>query len=192
METSPSILDIFNFNGESLVSMKIGDRFVMLSGRNGDTIIPYSETYSSLHHADYNQDGLEDLKVSIRSNTPNQSETYLFHPEDRTFVKLANCDLDFEKVPGSEYFYSYNRDGCADFSWQSHLFLIRGDSAVIAAELENKQCGERGDGIFVYRVKGLQRLLIESLPVKTFSVEGADNKFDFIQAYWTANARRFE
>jgi len=187
-----SRLDTFTLNGQILVAIHRNDRFVMLITLAGDTVIPHSDSYLELSFYDINQDGWGDLRVSISSNTPNESGTYFFKPLTKNFTRVSNCDLDFSKVSGSNLFYSYNRAGCGDLTWVSQLFKIESDSAIPVGIIENRQCNGSDDGIFIFRISSHRKIVHESLPTMDFEMDGPNDKFSFIENYWHEHLKEFQ
>ena len=94
-----------------------------------------------------------------------------------------------ESIAGTNFYYSYNKAGCADETWESLLFRIDNYIPVILGYINGDGCGIK-DGIYIYRQRGENKTLINKLPLKTIQ-SYKDYKWGFLKSYWTKNYRKF-
>lgn len=178
--------DTLSINNQAFIKISKDSTFKALINISGDTIIPRQEYYVRAHFLDINKDGFQDLRIFLFSNTPNDCENYFFEAQTKTFRRILRCNLDVKKIEGINLYYSYNRAGCADNNWESHLTTIENWSEKKTGEMRAKGCGDNDDGIYVYKVNEGKQKLIQKLPI----VYGND-KWIFIENYWKKNYRLF-
>lgn len=178
-------------NGQRLIQTTNNERFTSLTTSSGDTIVKAADFYLSAEFIDMNEDGEKDLRVHVISNTPNQCENYFFDTNQKLFRHINQSDLDIKSIPGTNYFYSYNSTGCSDLSWESQLVTIQDWNEIPIGLMKFKGCGDKYDGIDIYKVAADSLTLIKSLPVKSFDNNGENNKWAFIRVYWTENYQSF-
>lgn len=77
-------------------------------------------------------------------------------------------------------------------NWESHLSKIENWKEVNIGFINAKGCGDKDDGIYIYKVNDSVEKLIKAMPMKIFDNNGKDNKWDFIKDYWTRNYKTFE
>lgn len=156
---------------------------------DNDAIVP-----NGVEQVDLDQDGHQDIIVNLFSNTPGDELHFLFDPGARRFVPLRNADYYANTAPleGANLCWSYNRAGCADYSWESWLYGIHGDSAFSLAHMEADICpGEPRPIIRVYLSrKNQDSILMDSIPADT-SMEFFGKKWDMMTTYWRKNHKRF-
>ena len=168
-----------------------GSRFVLLNSR-GDTVLhPDGDYYMSFSFLDFNRDGNKDILLEVSDNTPGRYELFLYSQKEHTFKKVKNFYAFATPKPiiGTKFYYSYNKAGCADETWESFLFIIDDYRPVILGYINGKGCGIK-DGIYIYRQTGDKKKLITTLPLKTIE-KYKDYKWGFIKSYWTKNYRKF-
>lgn len=143
---------------------------------------------------DFDRDGYDDVIVHFFSNTPGQVEIYLFDTSTMKFVHLEDALGYYAPYPldGTPYYVSYNRAGCADYRWESHLFGIDRHRAFPMGRLYGRQCpGDEHPAVLAYRALDNERWeRIDSLPGDT-SGSFFRKKWEFIHQYWKKNHARF-
>jgi len=166
-------------------------RFVLLNSR-GDTVLhPDGDYYMNFAFLDFNQDGNKDVLLEVSDNTPGRYELFLYSPKSRKFKEVKGF-YDFASpypIKGTRYYYSYNRAGCADNTWESYLFYIDNYKPVKLGYINGEGCGIK-DGIYIYRQSGNKKTIIETLPLNTIE-KYKDYKWGFLKNYWTRNHRKF-
>ncbi len=191
-------IDTLLINYQKLILTKDGRRPFCLRFANGDTIIKYADFYNSADFLDIDEDGYKDIRIYVFSNTPNQCENYLFDKKLKNFNRIENCSLDIVKVSGTNFYYSYNRAGCSDARWQSHLSKIENNQLVDYGEIYGNGCESDNDidlrTIEIYKIFNSNfedNELIEDLPYAEHIIEWQD-KWNFIDTYWASNYSTFE
>jgi hypothetical protein len=179
-------------NHKKYVELSNSNTFKGLIDENENIIIPIENYYHHKEVLDINNDGFQDIRVYIFSNTPNECKNYLFDKESQTFKLLENCDLDIEQISGTNLYYAYHSIGCADMNWESYLSRIVDFKLETVGEIVAKNCNEKDDGFKIYKSTNLQKTLLETLPNANFDIEGKNNKFDFLKYYWKTHYRMFE
>lgn len=175
-------------NGVSQVEVRKAGQPQSVHTLSGDTIVKQADYYHSITHPDINEDGYNDIRITVFSNTPNQCENYFFDKTSGRYHWIENGDLDMEKVKGTDLYFSYNRAGCADMNWESHLTRIENWIEVPVGRIHTKGCGEKDDGIYIYRVKDDKEQLVEKLGIDSNIQQ---NKWAFIKSYWEGHYRKF-
>jgi len=180
-----------------------GHRFVIncMSGYNtfmlndkGDTIYQDSVYSSQIKFSDFNNDGYKDIIIDYLTNVPGIKDLLLFNKKENTFKKVINFQ-DFpaaERIPNSNYYYSYHRSGCADMNWDSDLFYIKDYKAIKLGNINGNQCENRDikDGIYIHKISNGKEIEIQRLPIGL--IEKFKNyKWGFIAEYWSKNYRKF-
>lgn len=156
---------------------------------DNDAIVP-----QQVQELDLDQDGFDDVIVNLFSNTPGEEEQYLHDPSGRRFDRLENASyyMNTQPLRGTGYCWTYNRAGCADYSWESWLFGIANGTAYSLAHIEARICPGYGDAkVLVYRAidnKDIER--VDSIPADT-SIEFQREKGTMIEEYWTKHYKLF-
>lgn len=191
--------DTLEINEQKVVQILNEDgRFLGMLGFSGDTIVPVLNYYFTLKLLDINQDGADDLRIYEFSNTPNQCQNYLFDSKNHNFRLVENYFLDIEQVVGTNLYHSYNRAGCADYNWESHLSKIVDFQLIPIGLIEGQGCDfkveEFPQFIKIYKVewKDEQEILhfLEELPFAE-NIPTIWDKWDFNEKYWRENHQRF-
>jgi hypothetical protein len=177
-------------NGVSLVRIRKGNQVRGLFTMSGDTILKEADYYDSISFPDVDEDGYKDIRVIVFSNTPNQSENYFFDKQSGRFKRIENSDLDIKKVEGVNLFYSYNSTGCADMNWESHLSKIENWKEVNIGRINAKGCGDKEDGIYIYKVQDRKEKIFEKSRIDSVLKE-SKGKWAFIKKYWAKNYKKF-
>lgn len=123
-DTLDSYTDTIQIGQQQYIQIFNGNNFNCLVSVYGDTIVRPENYYFKADFLDIDEDGYTDIRVYAYSNTPNQCDNYLFDRDLKTFKLIEGCDLDIKKLKGTQFYYSYNRSGCSDMNWESHLSKI--------------------------------------------------------------------
>ena len=190
--------DTLNINDQNFIQTLKDGRFNCLLSIQGDTIVKPEDYYFESKLLDINEDGYKDIRVFAFSNTPNQCDNYLFDQKIKTFKIVEECYLDIKKMIGTDFFYSYNRGGCADMNWESHLSKIKNYKLVDYGYIYGKGCDFEIENnpqvIEIYKMLNSdtnEKKLMKKLPYKKHIKEFGD-KWDFIEQYWAENYKAFE
>jgi len=179
--------------GERFKAVYKTNGILYVLGSKGDTLSKERGLYHQFEFDDFNGDGLDDIRVHYVTNLPIE-DLLMFDSSRKKFRKV----LDFSKypepqtIPGTNYYYSYHRSGCADADWDSDLFFIENFKAIRIGNIAGRQCQNRDekDGIYISGIFGENSKPIAILPIDVIEkYEG--NKWDFIKDYWSKNYRRF-
>jgi hypothetical protein len=190
--------DTLEINNLKNIQVNKDGRFNCLLSARGDTIVKSNDYFFKAEFPDIDEDGSIDIRISVMSNTPNQCENYLFDKTGNTFRLVENCDLDIKKINGTAFYYSYNRAGCADMNWESHLSKIKNYQLVNYGYMNGQGCDadikKNPQVIEIYKVSNFdtrQRTMVKSIPYTNVIIENND-KWDFIENYWRINCEMFE
>lgn len=191
-------IDTLKINDQKFIQTLKDSNFNCLLSLQGDTIVKSEDYYFKAEFIDIDEDGYKDIRVFAFSNTPNQCDNYLFDNRLKTFKLIENCDLDIKKIKGTDFFYSYNRAGCADMNWESHLSKIEKYKLVDYGFIYGKGCDidieKNPQVIEIYKVSNSgtdEKILIKKLPYQKH-IKEFGNKWEFIENYWTSNYNTFE
>lgn len=188
-------IDTVKINQQYYLEVFIDSTFTCLLNEQGDTIIAAQDYYHDLDLTDINKDGYKDLRVYFVSNTPNQCDNYLFNPKLKKFRLVENCYLDIEKVKGSDFYFSYNRAGCADMNWESYLSKIENDTLVHYGYIKGTGCkSNTSQTLEIYKITdpvNENKILIKTFPYQDFIPKHGD-KLDFIKTYWAEHYKLFQ
>lgn len=159
-----------------------------------DTLLHLEEFYISVEFRDFNKDGYKDLFLDLGGNTPERYDLLLFNPKELKFVAVKDF-RDFPApvmIPGTWYYYSYHKSGCADLNWDSDLFYIKGNKVIKIGTISGRECNDSGvkDGLYVYKQKRAGKKLYKSLPIQTI-YKYKEHKWGFIKQYWERNFKDF-
>jgi hypothetical protein len=197
-ETTIIDIDTLQINGFQFIQTLNDDKFNCLVTIKGDTIIKAEDYYYQAKFLDINEDGYKDIRVFTFSNTPNECENYLFDKRLKTFKQIENCDLDIQKIKETDFYYSYNRAGCSDMVWESHLSKIENYKLINYGFINGKGCDfeikENPQVIEIYKVinsENDEMKLLASLPYLKYIPKNGD-KWDFIEKYWKQNYKIFD
>jgi hypothetical protein len=182
--------DTVRINNIGLVEISEEGKLLSILTFMGDSVIKAKDYYFKAEYPDINRDGYKDIRVFVFSSMPNQAENYLYNRQTNRFHRIENSDLDIKKIKGTERYFSYNSIGCSDNSWESNLSKLEGFKEVNVGRIEAKGCGDKNDGIYIYKVEGDKETLVQTLPIDK-NRSGA-TKWHFIEQYWTSNYNRFK
>lgn len=158
-----------------------------------DTILKYNDYHTKIDFVDINEDGYKDIRVWILSNTPNQCENYFYDKDKKSFCYIKNSDLDIQLLNGTKFFYSINVAGCGSMNWESHLIKIENWTEINIGLIEYKDCGEKDNGVFIYKINDNNQKLINTMTTKEF--KNYSNQYKWIlktRDYWAKNYKTFE
>ncbi|MGX7666742.1 hypothetical protein [Flavobacterium pedocola] len=190
--------DTLRINNQKYLQTIEDDHFISLVSLKGDTIVKAEDYYSEAEILDINEDGFQDIRVFFfMGKIPNACDNYLFDSKQKTFKIIEDCWLDVRKIKGTNFYYSYNRAGCADMNWESNLSKIENNKLVDYGYISGQGCDEaikeNPQVIKIYKVVNSDKeemTLVKTLPylkhIPTF-----EDKWDFIEKYWTKNFKKF-
>lgn len=191
-------IDTLKINDQKFIQTLKDSNFNCLLSLQGDTIVKSEDYYFKAEFIDIDEDGYKDIRVFAFSNTPNHSDIYLFDNRLKTFKNIENCDLYIKKIKGTDFFYTYNRAGCADMNWESHLSKIENYKLVDYGYIYGQGCDfeieKNPQVIEIYMMSDSdtdEKKLIKKLPYQKHIKEYGD-KWGFIKNYWTRNYKTFE
>lgn len=197
-DTKDIRIDTLQINKQQYVQTLKDNKFNCLLSMQGDTIVKSENYYSRVDFLDIDEDGYMDIRVFAFSNTPNQCDNYLFDREIKTFKLIANCYFDIQKIRGTNFFYSYDRTGCSDMNWESYLSKIENYKLVNYGYIYGQGCDfeikDNPQVIEIYTIGDSdkdKKKLIQSLPYLKH-IPKFDNKWEFIEKYWTQNFKTFD
>jgi hypothetical protein len=181
--------DTILLNGIQVIEHKKDGRLWNINALSGDIIVESAPYYFEASYLDINADGFIDIRTSIISNTPNQSENYLYDNPHKRFRKIGDSDLEIKKLKGIPLYFSYNSVGCSDHNWESHLSKIDNWKEVRIGHISTKSCGDKEDGIYIYKLNGDREILLAAMPIDTLNMKS--DKWNFIKQYWESNHTKF-
>lgn len=142
---------------------------------------------------DFNQDGFKDIYIQYETNVPGVHDVALYDSGTKTFrlVEDLSAFPSSKKMNGTNYYFSYHRNGCADANWASDLFYIKNFKTHVIGTIEGFGCEETNEnGIYVYRLKNKQQQLIRTFHIGIISNYKL-NKWGFLDDYWSSNYSLF-
>lgn len=161
----------------------------------GDTIYRHStKAYNGFEFEDIDGDGILDIKMNQLSNVGGAFELVMFDAKAQRFKEIKGF-YEFtstEKLPGTKYFYSDHRMGCAGGMWGSELFYIDNFEAKAVARIFIVTCqdADYAQGVTVYKIKGDSETIItqmDEVPEKyIYDYAG------FFKEYWSGKYKKFE
>mgnify|MGYP006194235081 FL=1 len=166
------------------------DLFILNSKR--DTIYIHDGFASNgFEFEDFDKNGVLDIRLNHITNVGGISELIFYDKNNKKFKPVK----DFEnypspiKIKSSEYYYSYERAGCADYNWESNLFYISDYKCVKIGNIIGKGCGyEKRNGIFINKIINDKEVEIKWIKRDEGYYE---DKWEFIENYWTRNYLKF-
>jgi len=162
-------------------------RFLLLNSKQDTVLHPDGDYYMGFAFLDFDRDGNKDIVLEVSDNTPGRYKLFLYSPKAHKFKEVKNF-YDFaapEPIKGTKFFYSYNKAGCADETWESFLFYINNYKPVKIGYINGEGCGIK-NGIYIYQQRESKKTLIKTLPLKTIE-RYKDYKWGFLKSYWTKN-----
>lgn len=197
-DTANIIKTFISLNSQNYIQQNRDNRFDCLLTSNGDTIVKSHTYYSQIEFLDIDEDGNQDLRVFIISNTPNQCDNYLFDQKQKSFRLIENCNLDVKKINGTNYYYSYNHAGCSDLNWESHLSKIENFKLVDYGYMFGQGCDfdvkNNPQVIEIYKITNSEmnsKVLLKTLPYHKYITASVD-KWTFLSNYWQENFPNFK
>lgn len=179
--------DTLMINKQKLIKLSNNMYFEAIINMAGDTLIPGDNCYNHAEFLDINNDKYQDVRVFGYSNTPNECENYFFDPQAKIFRKIDGEDLDFKNIKGTKLYYSNNRNGCMSQNWEGHLTRIENWTQITIGEIQINGCGDKDDGIYIYKVDGEKSTLIRKMQLIDF-----DDYMYFLEKYWKKNYPLFD
>jgi hypothetical protein len=171
--------------------LKQYDLFTLKSSA-GNVLYKNDNNPSEYIFKDFNEDGFLDIELHFMTNVPDVNEILIFNPESKKFIEIENFSS-FPasiKIENTDYYYSYQRSGCADSNWDSDLYFLKENKAVRIGNIHAIECENEDDnGIYIYKVNGENEKQLKLIPIEK---KDFDNKWEFIEKYWTENYKKFE
>jgi len=168
-----------------------GELFV-LNQQDSVLLTTSAEGVHNSQFIDFDEDGYLDIRLNLVTNVPNISNLALFNPTTKTFELVK--DFGFfpaaKKIKGSPFYYSYSRSGCADFDWESELFLMQHYEITTLGKMIGTGCEDHAfTGIKIYKCNADYDSLVKTISRKA----GYDkSRFDFMESYWKGNFELFK
>lgn len=166
--------------------------------RDNDTIYKHPEWTNGFEIKDVNEDGFKDLVFHYLSNNPLE-EIYLFDKTENKFIFIKDSDAcpSTVKIKNTQYYYCYNTRGCSDLNWDSDLYYIKDFKIYKIGNITGIGCPQQEDeedviknGIYIYKLrKDSIKDQAQHIPRESGFY---DDKWEFIENYWTKNYKLFE
>jgi hypothetical protein len=187
--------DTAKINGELYTAIYKTDEFLYIQDSDNKIVFKSKDYYPDFEFKDFDNDGNKDLLINYLSNVPAIKDLIVFDIKNKTFQPIENFSSypDPKPLSGTKYYYSYHRSGCADMNWDSDLFFIENYKTIKIGNMSGRECDDREekDGIYIYKVQGENKKIIEIFPINT--IEKYNNyKWGFISDYWTKKFMIFE
>jgi hypothetical protein len=184
-----------NDNSFSIQVQKINADIALLTSNSKELDTIYYNGLSSIDFIDFNNDKNIDILVSYIGNNPTK-ELYLFDPKNNDF-KFIDAFINFcDSKPlksNTQYYYSYQRAGCADQNWVSDIFTINNFKIIHLGHIYGMSCDDSYKIIEIYKITDNNEKikLIEKLPYDKNIATNKD-KWDFIENYWNTCYEKFK
>lgn len=164
---------------------------LIIQNEEGDTIFKNENITNGFELKDFDQDGFVDVEIHYITNVPNIYDMILYDKKNNDFKQIVNFS-EFptpEKIKKADYYYSYHRSGCADLNWDSDLFYIKNFKCYRIGNISGRGCGPKNTtGIYINKIVADQEVLLKFVKRE----EGYyDDKWEFIESYWTKNYKKF-
>jgi hypothetical protein len=170
------------------------EEFDALVSPSGDVIIAGHDYHYAPQVLDINEDGYNDLRVFVVSNTDNQCENYFYQKSTGTFKRIHGVELDITRISGTPYYFSYNAVGCSDDLWESHLARLDKDTLIKIGSMEGDGCEsniELHKTVKTYRINTAGKPVLVDKLFYVRVITPAIDKWTFIEKYWAKNYTRF-
>lgn len=191
-EQNPIICKEQAENGITFKTCQQDYDFFELKSLDDKTLYRNDNNPSKFVFTDFNEDGFLDIELHFMTNIPDVNEILIFNPELKKFCKIENFSS-FPasiKIENTNYYYSYKRSGCADSNWNSDLYFLKENKAVRIGNIHTIDCDNENDnGIYIYKYNGENKEPIKLIPIPK---NGFENKWEFIEKYWSKNYQKFE
>jgi hypothetical protein len=160
----------------------------------GDIAYSRYDCIQDYEFVDFNEDGYNDILFNYITNVPDINNLAIFSSDSTCFIDVVgfNSYPSSQKIKGAAFYYSYSRDGCADFNWMSDLYYIKNYEIFPIGHIKGLGCERNEDtvGIYIYKTKDSSETLIKTYPIDTITkLDGY--KWEFIEKYWKENYRKF-
>lgn len=198
LDKSKLLIDTLNIEGnEFIVFQSYPGRDtscnLTIIDSNKDTVYKHTNyATNGFEFEDFDCDGILDIRMNQLSNIGGISELIIFDKTRKSFKEVMNFTdfADPERIKNTEYWYSYQRRGCADENWESKLFKILNFEAIEMGSIDGIFCNsESSKGIFIYKTTKDQRIKIH------YENKGSNEYVDrhkYIEDYWTRNFMKFD
>lgn len=158
----------------------------------------YISGLSNIELLNFDSDNYPDIVVSYLGNISIKF-LYLFDSESNSFKKIVGFDnFPESKRLFSNYYYSYQRAGCADMNWISDLYKIEFFKIIHLGQIYGQGCEsdieEDPQSIEIYKVldNGSENMEIFERLSYSETMYNYVDKWEFIEKYWNENYRKFE
>lgn len=167
------------------------DYILYILNSKGDTVLNKASGFFKFKFDDFNDDALNDLVVLLNTNVPGIHDLFLFDSTKMNFIEVKNFGSfpSPEPIPGTKYYFSYHRSGCADNLWDSDLFSINNFETQLLGNISGNEC-EGKKGIVVSRITKNKKKVVDTFTLDTLDAYDA-RKWGFIADYWTKNYSKF-
>jgi len=188
-------IDTATIDGKFYTAFYKTDNHLYVKNLKDSLIFESPDCYYNFEFNDFNGDHRKDIIVHYLSNIPAVQDLILYDTITKSFVPIIGFNRfpDPKSIPGTKYFYSYHRSGCADMNWDSDLFYIEEFKIVKIGTISGRECNNEGikDGIYIYKINGKNTSLFNTLPIDTI-INYKEYKWGFISEYWNSNYRLFD
>lgn len=149
-----------------------------------DTLINQEEIgiiENTLRFEDYNNDGYFDLRYAYNSNYIYEM-IMLFDSKAKLFRKIENIDIPehaySSNIKNTDLYYSYSPNGCGKNNWESYLFSISDYKVKPKGLIEYKQCVDDKKGMYVFKINGDEKVLIDMINLKEADKKKLENHWN--------------
>jgi hypothetical protein len=149
----------------------------------------YTSGLGSFEFIDFNKDSYPDIMVNYIGNNTLR-DLFLFDPVTNKFKKVQgfiDYSDSYQLKSDPEYYYSYDRAGCADLNWVSDFYKIENFKIIHLGHMYAQGCEDEPQGIEIYKILNNDehsKKLVERLPYL--------KEWQFIENYWNKNYSRFK
>lgn len=158
---------------------------------DGKIIYIHKGNPADFEFIDFNGDSFKDIILSYPSNYLFQ-ELLLFNPKSNSFEFVKS----FSKYPYSKrigktnFYYSYQGNGCAQNDWESNLYQLKDTTILEKGRIKGLGCLKNdSNGIYIYRINNGNDKLLKYIKRS----EGYwDDKWEFMDKYWNKNYLKFD
>jgi hypothetical protein len=162
----------------------------------GDTIYRHDTAAGNgFEFEDFNGDGVLDIRMDHLTNVGGSKEWIVFDPKAQRFKNIKGF-FEFpatEKLPGTKYFYSDHRMGCAGGMWGSELFYIDNFEAKAIARIFIVTCegADYAQGVTIFKINGNDETIVTQLDEVPEEYSSRDYA-EYFSYYWSNNYKKFE
>ncbi len=181
-----SSIDTLVINNATYFLCNLENRLNCLINANGDTMIKSKDYYHSIEFIDIDKDSFIDLKVNLIGRDPNGCEIYLFDRYTKKHLELKNCYTDITPIKNSKCYYTYEPISLSDENWESYLVKIENFEIKNIGQIIGKGSENESQTIEIIKNDSI----IEQLSYQKH-IKINDDKWPFIEKYWSKNFNKF-